>query len=291
MDCNRTFFPRSTSLRVQVELQQVQLVAQDIQTQQRTIQSEASQLSHHQKAVEDTLAEMLQAQTAVQECVTGMQYNQLIELNQRNRDGAPGKSSKDVRGPLKDSAALHTVKFTASYYETCSFACGCSCHRLKHLKSPSYLQTMLGSIFIGYVGLPVISSKCDVFECNHNTNAALWVDYYFPAWFLDRKIHFSLINRPNSGPQQSLRVSRIVSPSSHIIKFAMQGDVQRMKDLLQNGQGSPYDTDGTHTPLMVRGTFFPLLFSGRVELTSAFDTASRRSSTRRSLPSPALRWS
>lgn len=246
-----------------MELQQVQLVAQDIQTQQRTIQAEASQLSHHQRAVEKTLTEMLQAQTAVQECVTGMQYNQLTELNQRSHDGvclrkpAPRKPSKDVRDQSKDSAALHTFKFTTSYYETCSFACGCSCHRPKHLQSPSYLQTMLGSIFIGYVGLPVISSKCDVVECNHNTKAALWVDYYFPAWFLDRKIHFSLINRPDSGPQQLLRVSRIVSSTSDIIKFAMQGDVQRMKDLLQNGQGSPYDTDGTNTPLIVRETFPP----------------------------------
>lgn len=230
---------------------------------------------------------MLQAQTAVQECVIGMQYNQLTELNLRSHDGlslrkpAPRKSSNDLRDQSKDSTALHTVKFTTSYHETCSFACKCSCHRPMHLKSPSYLQTMLGSIFIGYVGLPVISSKCDVLQCNHNNNAALWVDYYFPAWFLDRKIHFSLINRPSSGPQQLLRVSRIVSSSSEIIKSAMQGDVQCMKDLLQNGQGSPYDTDGTNTPLIVRDIFPlpPPLFSGRVKLTNAFDTASRRSST------------
>lgn len=75
---------------------------------------------------------------------------------------------------------------------------------------------------------------------------------FFPAWFLNRKIHFSLTNRHNSGPEQALRVIRIVPSTSDIIKFAMQGDVQQMKDFPQNGQGSPYDTDGTNTPPIVR---------------------------------------
>ena len=200
---------------------------------------------------------MLQVQTAMQERAAGMPGNQLIKLNRRSHDGvsfrktAPRKPS-DLRGQSGDFTALETVKFTASYNKTCTFDCGCSCHRPKHLKSPPYLQTMLGSIFVGYVGLPIVSPKCDVFGCNHNISVGLWVDYYFPAWFLERKIRFSLTNRLNSGPEQSLRVSRIVPSNSDIIKFAMQGDVQHMKDLLIHGQGSPHDTDGTNTPLIVR---------------------------------------
>lgn len=256
-------FGRSTSLRVLVELQQVQVLAQDIQTQQLAIQTQASQLNHHRKAVERTLSDMLQAQAAVQNCVAGMQCNQLIESNSKSDDRvsirkiAPRKSFVDLRGQPSDSAAPNVVKFTASYSITCTFDCGCACHRPKHLKSPPYLHTILGSLFVGYVGLPVVSSRCDVFECNNNTSAALWVDYFFPTWFLSRKIHFSLTYRSNSGPEQSLRVSRIVTSTSQIIQFAMQGDAQGIKAILENGQGSPYDTDGINTPLIVRGTSFP----------------------------------
>lgn len=244
-----------------------------------------------------TLSEMVQAQAAVQACVPGMQCNQLPESDRRSHDGflfpttAPRKSSIDAKGQLGDSTALNTVRFRTSYYETCTIDCGCSCHRPKHLKSPSYLHSVLGSIFVGYVGLPIFSSKCDVFDCNHNTGAALWVDYYFPVWFLNRKIHFSLTNRHNSGPEQTLRVTRIVHATSEIMKFAMQNDIQRMKDLLFHGRGSPYDTDGTNTPLIVRVSP-PFLGTSRCgELTRALDAASCRRSKPGNMPSSALRWS
>lgn len=276
-------------------LQQVQLLAEDIQTRQRTIQAEVSQLSHQKRAVEETLSEILQAQAVVQECVSSTQCNQFTESNRRSHDVVsfrkplPLNSPRDVRAQSGDSTALQTVKFTISHYETHPSECRCSCHRTKYLKSPPYLHAMLGTIFIGYVALPMVSPKCDVIECNHNTSAAIQVDYYFPSWFLNRQIHFSFRNRHDSGPEHSLRVSRTVSSTSDIIKYAMQGDVKGMKELLENGQGSPHDTDGTNTPLFVRVTRPDLLVL--FGLICTLVAARCRSSTHRDMRSTTLRWS
>lgn len=146
------------------------------------------------------------------------------------------------------------VKFSTSYREPTTFDCRCSCHRLHRFKSPQFLVQLLGSFFLGYVGLPMISASCDTFKCNHQPSPTLWIDYYFPGWFLEWRVYLLMRNRRGFGPEQLLRVTRVVSSGSDPLKAAMQGDVQRMRVLLRDGNASPYDTDGINSPLIVSKT-------------------------------------
>lgn len=223
-----------------------------IQSQQHTIWTESSRVDdRNHRAIQGTLSQMMTSYTTTQDQIAQLQF------------GPPPGSNGTYHGAILPTMAPQpsvtatrtvsdTVKFSTYYRETSTFDCRCPCHRPSRLRSPQFLDVLLGSFFLGYVSLPVVSPKCKGFECNHPPSPTIWVDYYFPSWFLEWKVHLLIRNRHGYGPEQLLRVSRVIEPTSKMIKAAMQGDVHSIRSLLRDGHGSPYDTDGTNTPLMVR---------------------------------------
>ena len=204
----------------------------------------------------------MESSASTQDQLAQIQCGLTPEPRRRLQNGLPQITAPQARETSAGNGSeCHTipqaVKFSTSYREPSTFDCRCSCHRPHRFRSPQILDTLLGSFFLGYVGLPTISVSCDTFECNHQPSPALWIDYYFPGWFLDRRVHLLMRNRRGFGPEQSLRVTRVVESAAHSIKAAMQGDVQRMRSLLRDGQASPYDTDGISSPLIVRKHLYP----------------------------------
>ena len=237
-------YDRSISLRLHTSLQEVQALVQRIQGQQPIIQTEASQLRCGNRTEIERIFQMIEAQIVRQGSNPMMQHEQLTDSTQGSPSAAwrmsvPHFPNTDVREKSENLAPL--MRFTTAYQKAYAIDCRCSCHRRHRLKSPDLFTRLLGSMFPGYANLPVFSPRCDTVDCKHQPYSTLWVDYYFPAWFLKWKMHISVSYK--SGPDQFLRLSRIVAPKSDIIKFAVKGDVQRMKLLLQDGQGSPFDTD------------------------------------------------
>ena len=96
----------------------------------------------------------------------------------------------------------------------------------------------------------MLSPQCNT-KCDRLNAPIVHLDYYFPTWFLHRKLHFELRHRRNLGPEQLLRVTRVVSGTSDIFRWALQGNAEGVKSVLRDGRGSPFDTEGSQTALHV----------------------------------------
>ena len=211
----------------------------------RTQRHETSQsLVHHQRAIEGTLNQLLETHFGGHK-IPASESNSALLCPSNEPDAAISpineslQSSSSARGYSNDMAS--TVRFSTSYQEPCKPGCGCKCHRRHRWRSPPMLDHLLGTMFLGYVGLPSISAKCDIRGCLQQRSLIVSFSYYFPAWFLMRILHIQIRHRQNLGPEQLLRVSRRVSKYSEIFTFASKGDVEGMKSVLKDGRGSPFD--------------------------------------------------
>ena len=156
---------------------------------------------------------------------------------------------------------LQLCSIRRTYLGECISECRCSCHYRSTLRSPSYLRSFLGMLFLGYVGVPSISPDCDDVRCKHKSDTIMRVTYCFPHWFIARAINLTMkMSRPD-GFTQNLRISRVIPDSSRIFMMAEEGDVEGMKQIFSLRRASPFDlgSSGGRTPLLVNPDLFQLL--------------------------------
>jgi len=82
-----------------------------------------------------------------------------------------------------------------SVYKSCRPICSCVCHRESRIKSPKWTESIIGTLFLGYSGVPTIgvfSAKCTEVACRRNKSAIINVQYRFPPWFFHRMIVMAL---------------------------------------------------------------------------------------------------
>ena len=51
------------------------------------------------------------------------------------------------------------------YRSNCHSGCRCICHVSQKAATPGFMDRVLGQLFVGYSGLPILSSKCDKKNC------------------------------------------------------------------------------------------------------------------------------
>lgn len=123
---------------------------------------------------------------------------------------------------------------------TCADWCSCDCHRRSLLRSPPYLDQLIGSIFIGYTGFPILGTKCNESACRKQSMIAR-VTCYFPQWFLSRMLCLTFSNLVTDMPRMSLSLPRVLQGNSDIFRFAVRGNLEGIKSLFEQGLASPYD--------------------------------------------------
>ena len=136
----------------------------------------------------------------------------------------------------------------------CSRSCNCSCHIRRRLKSPRLLDGLLGSLFIGYSGSPLLRQRCDQVSCRGRRNSSTSFIYQFPQWFfISRMIQLKAKVTTLYGPELSLRFNRVIDGTAFVFYYATTGDLCKMKELFQQGCASPNDVrfDSGWTPLHV----------------------------------------
>lgn len=131
---------------------------------------------------------------------------------------------------------------TAQFPRTaCTPWCSCVCHTEHRFRTPRLLDQIIGSLFIGYSGMPVNTKPCTEYSCHQRSQPTTYITYFFPQWFLARMFSFVLTVTPMAGPVASLKVQRTVPANAEIFKFAQSGDVDKMRHLFENGLASPHD--------------------------------------------------
>ena len=107
---------------------------------------------------------------------------------------APFKELGSMYTGEKHGNAQIRVKASVLSLRQCDRFCICQCHQITNLATSNSLSTVLGRLFIGYIGLPLLShSKCNQITCRHRkAQVRVRIVYLFPIWFALRLIALTI---------------------------------------------------------------------------------------------------
>ena len=108
------------------------------------------------------------------------------------------------------------------------------------------MDRMLGQLFVGYAGLPLLSPPCDLHTCDKSQAPHLNVEYWFPLAFCwSTIVQLQIAYQPNSGPQIALNTLRRVPDSAQCVSYALEGNIEGLKGLFKRGLACPRDVSST----------------------------------------------
>jgi hypothetical protein len=151
-----------------------------------------------------------------------------------------------------ECVAVRVVPYTSA----CRSSCPCTCHSQARAATPIFINRVMGRLFIAYGGVPLMSPKCDLEECQTSQVPMATVEFWFPLGFCwSQVVQLRIGYRPNLGPQFSLRTFRQVPDSAQCVNYTMDGNIEGLKDLFKRGLASPLDVSSTrgYTLLRVSG--------------------------------------
>ena len=135
----------------------------------------------------------------------------------------------------------------------CHQWCDCECHTYKRSHSPRSLESIFGTLFYGYTGMPTATPSCSNNDCRRSSEAFLQVNYYFPAWFFAWAVSVAMKVQGSRIPQFKLRILNLRDSYEEIFQSAISGDARSIHYLLTSGRASVRDIsdDSGHSPLHI----------------------------------------
>lgn len=153
--------------------------------------------------------------------------------------------SEGVRVQLSQSAS------------TCRLGCQCICHASSKSATPALIDRVLGKLFVGYAGLPLLSARCDNEECQKSQVPQISLEYWFPLGvFWSQIVRLQVGYQANIGPQVSLSTLRRIPDSAQCVTFALSGNIGGLKDLFARGLASPRDVSTTRGYSILRWALY-----------------------------------
>lgn len=147
------------------------------------------------------------------------------------------RSLKEIR---TDTAIGFCIRAKHSSGISCEPCCICICHKERRMRTPQALDSLIGTLFVGYSGLPMFMHKCSQPSCHSRSRPLAHVDYVFPQWFLARMVSF-VVAMNASGPMATLEIPRTVPADAELFTFAKLGNTEGLIDLFRSGRASPND--------------------------------------------------
>ena len=148
--------------------------------------------------------------------------------------------------------SMTSLQVTTSH---CGSDCCCSCHRMNRYRSPSLLKTLIGSLSVGYHTSPWAAPTCNSPSCGHHSKKFTYI-YAFPQWLRNRIRLAHLAYSQSRGPEFCLRVLRVRSYDSDIMRsfrgFASSDEeiILEVTRLFVNGEASVLDVDENGTSVL-----------------------------------------
>ncbi|KIW78791.1 hypothetical protein Z517_08630 [Fonsecaea pedrosoi CBS 271.37] len=142
----------------------------------------------------------------------------------------------------------NTMFFHLRRARRCVAPCPCVCHSAGRYKN-SLLKNYLGTLFLGYSGSPGFWPKCNVKACRNTDKRSINLVYCFPLWFSKRALHASATLSSSLGWTMQLSIRRRVpwgGGQDSLLKFALTGNVDGAKSLLDDRKASLNDADPNH---------------------------------------------
>ncbi|KAK8104474.1 uncharacterized protein PG998_011507 [Apiospora kogelbergensis] len=103
----------------------------------------------------------------------------------------------------------------------------------------------MGSHSVSLILPEAIAGSCNQLNCRSRSTAAAYVECRFPTWFA-KAIIWANFCAPNLfACSLEVRGVRVVPDKSPIFQYAIEGDLDGIRRLFQDGQASVYDTSET----------------------------------------------
>lgn len=246
----------STSSRVEVDLQEVYLLSSTSAAEQRQLRVETAAANEMQLMRIEEISDKLDRQFNRPESNTlndGHRVSTEKVMEHTTKDDCVSHTANETVRALhhngnilfasekmsaSSAVGIRTAHFSRS---ACRPWCACRCHTETKWRSPPILQPIIGSLFVGYSGIPRERSSCDEKSCQLRSQPVVYVTYFFPSWFIARAMSVMLATTPLAGPVVSLKVQRTVPGDADIFTYAKLGDVDKLKILFDQGLVSPHD--------------------------------------------------
>lgn len=153
----------------------------------------------------------------------------------------------------------NTIRSIRGRRNTCNnVSCDCSCHSATSYQTPTFFKALIGALFVGYSGIPVMTSKCSNDTCKSRIKRTVDVVYCFPQWFIAHAVHFVAVTKSVGVPVYGLSFPRVMpwGREDNILRPALTGNTEGLKVLLDKKVADVMDVDPDYgrTALHVRGT-------------------------------------
>jgi len=142
------------------------------------------------------------------------------------------------------TANVSSLRIRASCYRrSCRPWCSCRCHIRRQVRSPGMAKKFVGSLFVGYSGMPAMTESCNEKQCRKRSSSRIIVSYQFPEWFWTRSFLASFMTAGFAGPEMLIRLSNTIPFASETYQHCLGGNILGLKRLFEMGSASPFDLD------------------------------------------------
>lgn len=108
-------------------------------------------------------------------------------------------------------------------------------------------------LLVTYAGLSLLSAKCDGEECSKSQVPRISLEYWFPlGFFWSQIVRLQIDYQANVGPRMSLCILRRIPDSAQGVNFALNGNIDGLKDLFIRGLASLWDVSSTRDYSLLR---------------------------------------
>ena len=203
----------NTALKVQVELQDLRITVNQGQS------SVSQAITERHSSLDKSIATILKSHD---NNVRGFEKieRQLLALSEHIQQPTvtpiPGHAKTPGFDDLNQgqeskirTTAFGALQMRVSQRSRCESWCRCACHTERSMNTPKFLRSVMGILFIGYTGIPVLNPSCDSNVCKGNSEGLLQVHYFFPPWFLAKVVSVALGVSQAHGPEFCLRVANV----------------------------------------------------------------------------------
>ena len=224
---------RASLIKLQLDIVQVTIGTNTINTNAAT---------HYQDIMDKLSSQLVETESIKQ--------NQLMIAEKMDRLMVqPGGAQQDTQAPppysqRNEQAESKFIQIRASCYRrSCRPWCSCRCHVRRNLRTPATLEGFVGSLFVGYSGMPVLTSPCDEKQCRQRSGPRMIVSYQFPQWFWTRALYAAFVSSRMRGPEMLIRVQNKIPYASETYQHCLNGELNLLKNRFDDGFASPFDVD------------------------------------------------
>lgn len=157
-------------------------------------------------------------------------------------DFAPAATDSKHKTSPADSTGMIQIR-ASCYRKTCRPWCSCCCHARRSVRSPGLAKGFIGSLFVGYSGVPLVTQPCNERQCRRRSTPRFILSYQFPAWFWTRALFASFTTANVPGPEMLIRVQTKIPYASEIYQHCLNGNAESLQRLFQERAASPFDVD------------------------------------------------